>query len=239
VKSTGEVVYLDIPAGQRRVQAGGGAIAFDGAEVGAFLSKLSGRLPDSLQVSGKVLVNPPDCYSRGAAGAGSVGRNSSFSGSVTLSIPMNLGISQATYRDTTGFGVTEDGGGKKPGQSELANVNGAKLFVEVQNGLPAQVGVRVYLLDAMHRRLLTLPQSGQSLQVNAAAVDAQGIAAMPGTSTLTINLSHAEAQLYIPAEYVEYELDLATASGGSPAVFLTSDAVRVRVWTQCSYGVNN
>jgi hypothetical protein len=56
---------------------------------------------------------------------------------------------------------------------------------------------------------------------------------------LTINLSHAEAQLYIPAEYVEYELDLATASGGSPAVFLTSDAVRVRVWTQCSYGVNN
>lgn len=239
VKSTGEVVYLDIPAGQRRVQAGGGSIAFDGAEVGRFLTQLSGKLPDSLRISGNVLVNPPDCYSRGAAGAGSVGRNSSLSGSITLSIPMNIGITQATYRDTTGFGVTEDGSGKKPGQSELANVNGAKLFVEVQNGLPAQVGVKVFLLDAMHRRLLTLPQSGQSLQVNAATVDAQGIAAAPGISTLTIDLSHAEAQLYIPAEYVEYELDFSTASGGSPMVFLTSDAVRVRVWTQCSYGVNN
>jgi hypothetical protein len=236
-KSSGETVYLDMPAGQRRVRPGVDLVAFDGAAVGRFLSQLSGKLPDSLRITGRVLVNPPDCYSLGAAGAGSVGRNSSLGGIVALSIPMTIGISQASYRDTADFGVTEDGG-QKPGQSQLANVNGAKLTLEVQNGLPARVGVRVHLLDAQHRPLLTLPQSGQWLQAEAATVDAQGIAAAPGVSTLTVDLSHAEAQLYMPAEFVEYELDLSTAAGGAPVVFLTSDAVKVRVWTQCSYGVN-
>ena len=34
------------------------------------------------------------------------------------------------------------------------------------------------------------------------------------------------------------EVALGTPGGGLPVVFRTTDALRVRIWTQCSYGVN-
>ncbi len=238
VKSSGERIYLDIPDGQRRLAPGNNTITFDAGQVGGFLSQLSGTIPDSLRLSGGVLVNPPDCYSTTGQEVGSVGSGSSLEGSIALAIPLNIGITQAAYRDTTAFAQSDDGTSGKPDQSELRKVNSAKLYLEVRNGLPAQVGVRVRLLDRMHQPLLMFPQSGQTLDVSAGTVDARGITAAPGVSTLVIDLNHAEVQQFIPAEFVDYEIDLATANGGSVVTFLTTDAVQVRAWAQCSYGVN-
>ncbi|MGA9120157.1 MAG: hypothetical protein WB699_12405, partial [Bacteroidota bacterium] len=207
------------------------------SDVGQFLSQFSGGLPDSLRITGKVLVNPPDCYTTDPLKVGGVSSSCAIGGSVTLTIPLTVGITQASYRDTVAFGQDADGSNKKPAEDQLKNINTAKLHLEVQNGLPAQVGVRIHILDRMHQEILTLPQSGPSLLVNASSIDAQGFASVPGSTSLVIELNHDEAQQYSAAEFVDYEVDIATPQG-APASFRTSDEVHVRVWTECSMGVN-
>jgi len=237
-RADGQTATLTIPADQRRIMPGGSTITFDPAEAGNFLSQFTAGLPDSVHISGKVLVNPPDCYTTDPLKVGGLSSAGSFGGTLQLSIPLTVGISQASYRDTVDFGLAEDGSNKKPGEDELKNINTAKLHIEIQNGIPADVSVRVHVLDAMHHELLTLPQSGGTLAVAAATVDAQGFAAAPGISNLEIELNHAEAQQYSAATYVDYEVALQTPQGGSTVTFRTTDFVHVRVWTECSMGVN-
>ena len=236
--SDGKVATLAIPAAQRRIFPGMSTITFDQSEVGSFLSQFTEGLPDSLHLTGKVLVNPPDCYTTDPLKAGGLSSSCTFGGSVALAIPLTIGITKATYRDTVDFGLAEDGSNKKPGQDQLKNVNTAKLHVELQNGLPADVSVRIHILDAMHREILALPQSGGFLSVAAASIDAQGFSTARGVSNLEVDLNHAEAQQYSAATYVDYEVSLASAQGGSTVSFRTSDAIHVYVWTECSMGVN-
>jgi hypothetical protein len=237
VRRDGQTAIIPVPSNQRRIEPGITTISFDPSDVGRFLSQFSDGLPDSLYISGKVLVNPPDCYTTDPLRVGGASSTCSIGGTVTLAVPMTVGIAQASYRDTVDFGVDDDGSNKKPAADQLNNVNTAKLHLDVQNGVPAQVGVTIHLLDAQHHLILTLPQTGGPMVVSAAAVDAQGFASAPATTNLVIDLNHDEAQLYNAAEYVDYEVSVVTPQG-APASFRTSDAVHVRVWTECSMGVN-
>jgi hypothetical protein len=229
-KSDGTTVTLSLPPSQRRVQPGAGTITFVGSEVGQFLSKFGDAMPDSLYLRGSVLVNPD--YATGY-----VSSASSVGGSVDLAIPLTIGISSATYRDTVAFATNDNGSSSRPGSDQLVKVNGAKLHFEIENGLPVGVSLNVRLLDKLHNVILTLPQSGQPFQMTPSFVDADGYSAAPGLSTFVIDLNHAEAQQYIPAEFVDYDVQLATSGSGSVVNFRTTDQIKVRMWTQCSYEV--
>ncbi|RPH34440.1 hypothetical protein EHM92_07830, partial [bacterium] len=101
----GDLAVLQVPASQRRLSGGQGVITFDEAEVGQFLSQIPGGLPDSIRISGKVLVNPSDAYFPGTAGVRSIGSNSSFGGTVSLSVPLKVGFGGSVYCDTFGVGT--------------------------------------------------------------------------------------------------------------------------------------
>jgi hypothetical protein len=232
--ASGSLAVLRVPASQRRLNGGQGIITFDEAEVGAFLSQFSGGLPDSIRISGKVLVNPSDVYLPGAAGVRTIGSNCSFDGAVSLSIPMKVGFSGSSYCDTIEIG----GNGQHRTTNDTKGVNTGRIMLELDNALPMQVGVKLRLLDAMRQPMLTIPQSGVPVQINSPSVDGQGNVSLPAHSKVTIELNKAEVQLINPAYYVEYTLDFST-SAGSPAVnFRTTDYIHVRSWSEISYGVN-
>jgi hypothetical protein len=231
-KSNGQVVSLALPAAQRRLEPGTGTITFDGAEVGQFLSQFSDGLPDSIQLSGAILVNPLDATDRN----GHLSSTSFIKGSVSLAVPLNLGITSASYKDTVDFAVGDKGTSEKPGSDQLSNVNSARLHVEFENGLPVGISVKIQLLNALHQPVLLLPQSGQSFDVLPASVDDQGFAVSATNSSFIVDLNHAEAQQYIPAQYVGVDVHMATTNGGVVS-FRTTDQVKVRLWTECSYEV--
>ena len=237
-RPTGEVVTLDLPPGSRRIQPGLSSVSFDGAEVGRFLSQFSGAFPESLTVTGQALVNPPDCYNASLANPGRVGRNCAIDGFLDFNLPMTIGITQATYRDTTSFGVDDQNNPRKPGQDDLKSIGNAKFIIDLANNVPARMNVRVHILDHEHRVILTLPQNGQMLSVPAAAVDAGGLSVVPSQSRLILDLSRQEALQYIPAEFVDYETEIETSAGSTPVVFRTTDALSVRLWTECTFGIN-
>jgi hypothetical protein len=232
--AAGNLAVLQIPASQRRLTTGQGIITFDETEVGQFLSQITGGLPDSIRISGKVLVNPADAYYPGLAGVRSIGSNCSFGGTVNLNVPLKVGFGGSTYCDTLGVG----NGDQRRSGGEMEGVNNGRVLMELDNALPMQVGVKLRLLDFAEQPMLMIPQSGQPVEVTSALVDAQGNVTVPAHSSVLFELNHNEAQLVSPADFVEYTFDLST-SLGSPAVwFKTTDYIHVRCWSEISYGVN-
>lgn len=235
-KSSGDSVFIQLPASQRRLMPGQDAVEFDHAEVGRFLSQLASRFPDSVRVSGRVLVNPPDVYTPSLAGVGSVGSRSAISGSVSVSVPLSLGLGNGTVRDTLVIGDTLNNGKKgfTIDQSTLNQYNHGKVYIELENGLPAELAVNVSFLGASRAHLMTLPQNGVPIRLGGAQVDAGGNVIAPSRSTTVLELSRQELANYNPSEYLAYTVGLNTSSGGSTVQFKTDNHVKVRVWTQLS-----
>jgi len=237
---TGDMVYLQFPAAQKRITASSGTLQFDPAEVGQFLTQLAGKLPDSLRIIGNVVVNPPGAYDPTLAGIGSVGRNTSFGGGVQMDIPLRLSITNGSFRDTLVLGDSTGDGEKDfdPKKEPISSLNYGKMYLEVNNAIPLQVGINMSLMNALRQPLLLIPQSGSPIQFNAPAVDGAGDVVVPAKSTAIIELSYADVQQFNPSEFMAYAVSLMTTPG-SPAVrFKTTDYIQIRIWSALSYRVN-
>jgi len=189
---------------------------------------------------GQVHVNPPEVYNPTLAGVGGVGRNSTFRGRVDLEVPLMVGIANGSYRDTLVVGDTTGDGNRdfSINKSRLREVNHGKLFIEVENGIPMQIGLELELLERAGYRLLHLPHAGSAISIAAATVDGTGNVTLPRTSRVTIELSSNDVRQFDPAEFISYAVSLTTTPGSSAVRFRTSDYVRIRVWSTLSYKVN-
>jgi hypothetical protein len=230
--STGATMVLDIPPSQRRIQSGKDSVVFDAAAVGAFLTGLSPKLPDSVKVSGNVLVNPPDVYNPTLAGVGTISSSSYIQDTVVVDVPLRLSLTNGIYRDTVALTELSDR------KEQLDQTNSGTVVFEIQNALPLQAGIQVYFLDSTGTRvLLRVPQSGVPIAVPPATVDAGGNVSAPVSSTSTILLSTADIRALTPSTKLACAISLATAPGG-PVRVRTSDYIALRLWSKLSYRVS-
>ena len=238
-KPGGDSAVLVLPASQRRFLPGSGSISFNDAEVGQFLSQLSAQLPDSARVTGKVLINPPDAYSPTIAGVGRIGRNSSVGGTLNIRVPLTLGITNGTYIDTLAWGDANGDGSKENNinKDDLKKVNFGNFYAEVENSLPVAVGLKLNLLDITHSPILSIPQNGSTMAVGSAAVDGAGNVTLAAHSSVVIQLNNADVQQFIPTEFIRFAVSLNTAGGGGVVSLHTTDAIRIRFWSNMSFKV--
>ncbi len=234
----GDSVFLDIPSGQRRLTPGNDAITFDPADVGRFFSQISGKLPDSIRIVGRMLVNPPDVYVPSIAGVGTVGSNSSVAGSISVDVPMTLGIVSAVVRDTLALGDTTGDGKKDFVVDKTQRYNKGKMYIEIENGLPVGLSVNVGLMNRSRQTLLSIPQSGTPLVYAPAQVDGNGYVTAAAKSRTIIELNRQQLEQWDPAELISYAVTANTPGNGPPVRFRTTDNVRIRLWTQLSVKVN-
>ena len=122
-------------------------------------------------------------------------------------------------------------------KSKLNDVNSGKVYIEIENGMPLEVGLTMRLLGRTGQSVLLLPQSGQPLAVAAARVDGEGKVMVPAERTSVIELNRADVEQFNPAEFLTYAVSLATTPGSSAVRFKTSDFIRVRIWSTFSYRV--
>jgi len=236
----GDSAVLPIPASQQRIQPGMGFIQFDEASVGQFLSRLSGTLPDSIGIKGRVLVNPPDVYIPSLAGIGHVGSNCGLSGRVDLQIPLTVGIANGTYSDTLAVGDSAGSGGLNPSDKDrLGDVNSGTVHVEIENGTPLQLAVSLSVLDSLGRQLLLLPGSGQGFGITGAIVDAQGNVSTPTRSKFAIQLGGNDVQQFIDAHRIAYNVSFVTTPGAPSVAIRTTDSIKIKAWSGFSYRVSD
>jgi hypothetical protein len=236
-KANGDSVFLNLPASQRRLMPGQDGIQFDAAEVGSFLSQLASQLPDSLRISGRILVNPHDVYTPSTAGVGTVGSNSSVSGSLNVSLPLTVGIQDGSVRDTLVIGDSAGTKATKIDPATINRYNRGKVYIELENGLPAELSFSTGLLDHAKRTLLAMPQSGSPILLRGAQVDADGNVTVPGKSTTVIELNQQEVSQYNPAAFVSYNVALKTSNGAGSVTFRSDNKVKIRVWSTLSVKV--
>jgi hypothetical protein len=214
---------------------GASPIMFAAGDVGAFMSSLTGTLPDSLRVVGSIVINPD--YDTTVATA--IGRNCSFAADVDVSVPMSLSITGGAFSDTLVLGDTTGDGNadKRIDEKTLADMNSGQLHVEIDNGTPLALKVKLGLMDRLRKTLLLVPQTeGDSIAINGGVV-MNGDVYASSRSTFTINLSNVDIRQFNVADLVKVDLALGT-SGTGAVNFRTTDKVHVRVWTQFSYRVN-
>ena len=229
----GAVSSLEVPVTKGAL--GANPIAFAAGDVGAFMSSLTGTLPDSLRVVGSIVINP-DYDTTVATG---IGRNCSFAADVDLAVPMSLSITGGAFSDTLVMGDTTGDGraDKRIDEKTLADMNSGQLHVEIDNGTPLALKVKFGLMDRLRKTLLLVPQTeGDSIAINGGVV-MNGDVYASSRSTFTINLSNIDIRQFNLADLVKVDLALGT-SGTGPVNFRTTDNVHVRVWTQFSYRVN-
>jgi hypothetical protein len=168
-----------------------------------------------------------------------VGRNGSFAGDVDVWLPMSLRIVEGCFADTLVMGDTTSDGTVDclVDPKTMSDVNSGRMHMEIDNGLPMGVKVKVVLLDKDHKPVLTLPQTeGDSLDISAGVV-VNGDVQASAHSSRVIELRGTEVTQFNSAFYVKMAVGLATP--GSEAVnFRTTDRVHVRVWSEFSYRVN-
>jgi len=207
-------------------------IEFNPIDVGTFISQLAGGFPDSMRVNGIVDVNPS--YDTGTLGR--VGKHSSISGVLDLSIPLTLSIPNGLLSDTTVVGDTTGDGiaDRQIDEKTLERVNDGEVFLEVENGLPVALNMKVGLLDRAGRVLLWIPQAqGDSVVIPSASVS-QGDVQSPTVASTSISLTREEIRYLNVAELVTFAIGLRTTLG-DVVNFRTSDTVRIRSWVQLSY----
>ena len=229
----GKIVALQVPL--TKGATGLGEINFAAGDVGSFLSQVSGNIPDSLRVTGNVVLNPDYDTTQ----ATSIGRNCAFTGNVDMSVPMTLRIVDGCFADTLVMGDTS-GTGKSDARIDektLNDVNSGRMHVDIDNGLPMAVKVKIVLLDRDHKPLLAVPQTeGDSVAITAGIV-ANGDVQATTRSSRIIELKGTEVQFFNKADFVQVSLGVATP-GVSAVNFRTTDNVHVRVWSEFSYKVN-
>lgn len=218
-----------------RWKSGLDMINFASFDVARFLSNLSGNIPDSIRLVGNVVVNPD--YD--TTSIGSVGRNSSFGGDLSLTVPLALSITDGIIADTVPIDDTTKVGsqGNRIDQKTLNAMNYGKLYVEIENGLPVQLAVKIMLLDRLRNTLLTVPQlDGDSVRVSPAVVQDGDVQSHVRTLAV-IELRGPELKQFNPAQFVKYALAISTPVG-QEVNFRSTDNVHVRIWGEFSYRVN-
>jgi hypothetical protein len=208
-------------------------IVFSPQEVGSFLSALASKLPDTLRIVGRVILNPD--YDTLHVGA--VGSRSTFGGLVDLNIPLNIAVGGAfadivTFGDTTGDGNSD----YNDNRDLIESMNSGKIHLTLDNDVPLRFACKLTLLDHMHQPVLSFPQSeGDSLTISPPLVSGGEVTSAVRTAR-SITLTTAEIRALERVQFVKIALGLGTAGTGA-VTFRSNQQFRAKVWTELSYRV--
>jgi hypothetical protein len=224
---TGKVDSIEIPLAQRRFSGSTHRIVLNKSNsniVNFINSFASQELPEYLIVSGSVFLNPN--YE-----VGRVSSSDSVYGSVSVSFPASVGISNAVFEDTSEVNELSD-----ESKKEIDKTNYGKLFVEIENGLGVDVRFRAKILGVTMDSLLSIPKDNDFM-INPAPVGSDGFSSGTTRYVNVIELNRDEIQKFKDMKFVRSFISIATANNGGIVKFRTTDSLKVKIYGRVNYRV--
>jgi hypothetical protein len=224
---TGKVDSIEIPLAQRRFSGSTHRIVLNKSNsniVNFINSFASQELPEYLIVSGSVFLNPN--YE-----VGRVSSSDSVYGSVSVSFPASVGISNAVFEDTSEVNELSD-----EAKKEIDKTNYGKLFVEIENGLGVDVRFRAKILGVTMDSLLSIPKDNDFM-INPAPVGSDGFSTGTTRYINVIELNRDEIQKFKDMKFVRSFISIATANNGGIVKFRTTDSLKVKIYGRVNYRV--
>ncbi len=225
---TGKVDSIEIPLNQRRFSGTTHRIVLNknNSNIVSFINSFaSEELPESLILSGSVFLNPN--YDE----VGQVSSSDSIYGSVSVSFPASVGISNAVFEDTSEVEELSNDAKK-----EIDKTNYGKLFVEIENGLGVQVKFRAKILGATMDSLLSIPKDND-FTINPAPVGNDGFSVGATKYVNVIELNREEIQKFKDMRFVRSFISIATVNNGDIVKFRTTDSLKVKIYGRVNYRV--
>jgi hypothetical protein len=224
---TGKVDSIEIPLAQRRFSGSTHRIVLNKSNsniVNFINSFASQELPEYLIVTGSVFLNPN--YE-----VGRVSSSDSVYGSVSVSFPASVGISNAVFEDTSEVNELSD-----ESKKEIDKTNYGKLFVEIENGLGVDVRFRAKILGVTMDSLLSIPKDNDFM-INPAPVGSDGFSTGTTRYINVIELNRDEIQKFKDMKFVRSFISIATANNGGIVKFRTTDSLKVKIYGRVNYRV--
>ncbi|MGC8594024.1 MAG: hypothetical protein ACP5MI_00275 [Candidatus Kryptoniota bacterium] len=186
----------------------------------------SGNLPDQLVISGSVIVNPD--YN-----VGTITSSDSVYGSASILLPFDLGITNASYADSTDKPIFKEDVNKK-----LDYVDSGQVVFEINNGLPLGIKFYAELVDTTtHQVVLTLPKNGPLNILPATDFNPDGTVRTPVFSSNTISLTGSDAKLF-PTSYMRFHFGVATTPGKQTVAFARNSSISLKAYGNFGFKVD-
>lgn len=194
-------------------------------------SAATNTIPDEFIISGYAIVNPGPPYA--AYADGTITNNDGVAGTGTLSIPLDLGITNGVFIDTSNSPVIKD----SSTSTKLANVDSGEVTFEINNGLPLRLSFITQLIDTTtHRVIMTFPQD--SIVIPAATqFNADGTVSSPMYSKNEVPLTHDQA-MALGHSYMKFTFGMLTSPDQSTVAFTKNNTISLKVYANLVFKVD-
>lgn len=191
-------------------------------------AKARNTIPDEFIIGGSVEVNPSP-YST----VGTVKSTDEVTGTGTISMPFDLGITNATFIDTTKKALITD----SSTASKLSNVDSGSVVVEVWNGMPLQVTMIGQLIDTTTNAVI-MNFPSDSIRIAPADVNSDGSVRDSVFSRNVIALTNSQAR-NLGNSYMRFFIRVATPPGSSTVPFKKDNDISLKVYGNFAFKVDN
>ncbi len=183
-------------------------------------------MPDRFIITGYVTVNPT--LTEGTIQSGDL-----MSGTAALTMPLDIGISDGVYIDTTKTPIISD----SSTAAKMANVDSGRVVFEINNGLPLRLAFITQLIDTATGLVVgTLPTD--SIIIPAATeFNSNGTVRTPMFSRNQTILTHAQA-VELGRSYMRMTFRVLTSPDRATVLFTKNNTISVRAFANLAFRVD-
>lgn len=148
----------------------------------------------------------------------------------TISMPLDIGILNASYIDTTKKALITD----SATTAKMGNVDSGDVHFDIWNGLPLNLAFVPELIDTLNGSVTPL----DSIVITAPTqFDANGVAIQPIFCPNRIKLTTAQAMKF-GRSYMRFNFRVSTANGNTPVPFSANNTIRLKVYADLAFKVD-
>ncbi|MCB0748636.1 MAG: hypothetical protein KDC90_14340, partial [Ignavibacteriae bacterium] len=186
-------------------------------------------LPNTFTMAGSGILNP-------LFETGTISSLDSIFGSMNFEIPLNVGISGASFLDTLSIDLGE------VNEDDFERVNYGEITFSVENGIPVGIKFKATVLDSNYNAVLLLPtiyNEKEYLEIPNPQVSSDGEVLQVGLIEQTLQLYNEDVIKFIKNPYMQISFSFATTNAANQNVkFRTSNKINFSVKANASYRAN-
>lgn len=183
-------------------------------------------MPDRLVISGYIIVNPTFTE-------GTIQKDDMMSGTAALTMPLNLGISNAVYIDTTKTAVIGD----SSTAAKMSNVDSGRVVFEINNGLPLRLSFITQLVDTVTGQVVGELPTDSIIVPAATDFNSDGTVRTPMFSKSQTIITHDQA-VELGRSYMRMIFRVLTSPDRSTVLFTKNNTVSVRAYANFAFRVD-
>ncbi|MDP4192659.1 MAG: hypothetical protein Q8858_13920 [Bacteroidota bacterium] len=211
-------------------------IVIPGQKLADFLSGFTPNLPDELIINGSATVNP-DFEQVNY----SFTNTDQITGYAEVKFPLNVGIDNGQFTDTTDY-EKDIADSKK----EIGKIKSVVVTLEISNGIAAKVRYDGAIYDATRsvKLLDLLPnRPNKYIEVAPAQVNSSGEVTAPAVTKEVIELTGSDVEKFLNGKFILSNVNVNTSGAVTgnpqPVQFKTTDAIKIKAFGKVVYKVSS